>query len=199
MPNRATILRQSLTAIASIVSATAFAHHHWRRCAKGTPARGVLDIACHLGTAGAVLLPVLPQVRHRRLFSLTALLSAVALDLDHIVAARSLEMRSWMTMPSRPPTHSFVALLLAAWSIERLRPGRRLWLAISLGIGSHLLRDLATGGAPVLHPKRIASLPHPVVVAILALLSTSAWVLASLPLADNPIEPEDDSTGADAA
>jgi membrane-bound metal-dependent hydrolase YbcI (DUF457 family) len=182
MPARNSVLRQTLSALIGVILATVFIHHHWRRCEKGTPARGMLDIACHFGTASAVLLPVLPQVQHRRAFSLAALLSAVAIDLDHIAAARSLEMRSWMTMPSRPPTHSVLALLPAAWLVERLWPGQRLWLAISLGVGSHLLRDLATGGAPIWHPKKVIALPHPIVVAMLAALASSAWFLAGMPL-----------------
>jgi membrane-bound metal-dependent hydrolase YbcI (DUF457 family) len=85
-------------------------------------------------------------------------------------------------MPSRPPTHSFGAMLVLAWAVERLAPGKRLWLAVLLGVGSHLLRDLATGGAPVWRPGRVITWPFPAVVATLAALTVSAWYLAGIPV-----------------
>ena len=173
---------QSLLGSAVAIGATAIAHRKWRSKPHGTPGRGMLDLACHLGTACAVTLPVLPNAKHAREFGTVAIASAVALDLDHIFAARSLEMRSWMTMPSRPPTHSVAAMIALAWVVERFAPGRRLWLAATLGIGSHLLRDLATGGAPLWHPKRVISWPPPLVMLALFLLPVAGWFLAGLPL-----------------
>lgn len=111
-----------------------------------------------------------------------ALGSAVALDVDHIFAARSLQVNNWMTMPSRPPTHSLVAMIAMAWGVEWLAPGRRLWLAVALGVGSHLLRDLATGGAPLWHPRRVISWPVPAVLLGLVLLPLLGWFLAGIPV-----------------
>jgi hypothetical protein len=42
-----------------------------------------------------------------------------------------------------------------AYLMERLQPGRQTELAVTLGLGSHLLRDLITGGAPLFMPSRI--------------------------------------------
>jgi membrane-bound metal-dependent hydrolase YbcI (DUF457 family) len=162
--------------------ATAAIHQRWKSTPHGTTGRGALDIACHLGTACAVTLPVLSNTNHRREFGLVALGSAVALDLDHIVAARSLEVNRWHTMPSRPPTHSLATLIAVAWGAERLSPGRRLWLAVTLGIGSHLLRDLATGGAPLWHPRRIIHWPAPLALVGLLILPFLGWFLAGMPV-----------------
>jgi membrane-bound metal-dependent hydrolase YbcI (DUF457 family) len=162
--------------------ATVLAHRKWKLAPKGTVRRGLLDIFCHFGTACAVILPMLRNTSHQRLFGATAIVSAVALDLDHILAARSLQMRSWMTMPSRPPTHSLPAMVAIAWLVERVAPGRRLWLAVTLGVGSHLLRDLATGGAPFWHPRRVITWPVPTVMFLLCLLPVAGWYLAGLPV-----------------
>lgn len=165
---------------------TALAHQRWKVYPPGTPQHGLLDLACHLGTACAVTVPVLPNARYRREFGVCALASAVALDLDHVVAARSLEVRRWMTMPSRPPTHSIFAMVAMAWTAERMAPGKRLWLAVALGVGSHLLRDLATGGAPLWHPRRSITWPVPTVIVLLTLLPIAGWYLAGLPLRRSP-------------
>lgn len=161
---------------------TALAHQRWKVYPLGTPQRGMLDLACHLGTACAVTVPVLPNTRHRRVFGACALASSIALDLDHVVAARSLNVSHWMTMPSRPPTHSLFSMIAMAWTAERLAPGKRLWLAVGLGVGSHLLRDLATGGAPFWHPRRVITWPERTVMVLLALLPLAGWYLAGMPL-----------------
>jgi membrane-bound metal-dependent hydrolase YbcI (DUF457 family) len=165
---------------------TSIAHRGWRRQPRGTTRHGMLDMACHLGTACAVTLPVLPNTEHKREFGLVALGSAVTLDLDHVLAARSLEVTSWMTMPSRPPTHSLGAMIALAWLVERIAPGKRLWLAVSLGVGSHLLRDLATGGAPLWHPKRVITWPASLVFATLLVMTVAGWFLAGIPIRERP-------------
>jgi membrane-bound metal-dependent hydrolase YbcI (DUF457 family) len=162
--------------------ATTIAHRGWKAQPRGTPAHGMLDLACHLGTACAVTLPVLPNTEHKRDFGLVAVGSAVTLDIDHVLAARSLAVNSWMTMPSRPPTHSLGAMIALAWAAERIAPGKRLWLAVMLGVGSHLLRDLATGGAPLWHPRRVITWPVPAVLLTLVVLTVTGWFLAGLPI-----------------
>ena len=156
-------------------------HHRWEQANDGTPRRGLFDGLCHLGTALAVALPVLPYVRDRGGFLRLALLSAVVIDLDHVAAARSVRLERTMTMEHRPVSHSLLAPLLAAALAEHWRPRRHLGLAMLLGLGSHLLRDLGTGGAPIVHPHRIVSIPNPVMVMLLgalALLSRTATRLA---------------------
>ncbi|MEX2425438.1 MAG: hypothetical protein WD401_01625 [Thermomicrobiaceae bacterium] len=167
--------------------ATTLIHQRWKIQPHGTPAHGALDLLCHLGTASTVTLPVLPNIEHKRAFGMMAVGSAIMLDLDHVLAARSLEMNSWMTMPSRPPTHSLGTMILIAWVAERMNPGKRLWLAVMLGIGSHLLRDLATGGAPLWHPRRVITWPVPAVLATLAILTVSGWILSGIPVREQSL------------
>lgn len=178
--------RRPLLGAGAAFIATMIAHRGWKRHPRGTPGHGILDLLCHLGTACVVTLPVLPNTRHQREFGFVAIGSAVALDLDHVLAARSLEIASWMTMPARPPTHSLGAMLALAWCVEYMAPGKRLWLAVLLGIGSHLLRDLATGGAPLWHPRRVITWPVPAVFASLVMLTIAGWFLAGMPFQEQP-------------
>lgn len=153
---------------------TAAWHRRWEGSLEGTPRRGLFDGLCHLGTALAVTLPVLPYVRDRAGFLRVALLSAVAFDLDHVAAARSLSLERCSSMPSRPASHSFLSPLLLAVLVERWRPEKHIGLGVLLGLTSHLLRDLGTGGAPLVHPRRIITMPYGTVVFLLGLLSLSS-------------------------
>lgn len=121
-------------------------------------------------------------MRDRGSFLRLALLSGLALDLDHVLAARSIRLERTMTMPQRPASHSLLAPILLAVLAEKLRPERHLGLAALLGISSHLLRDLGTGGAPLLHPRRIITMPNPLVVAMLATLALSSRTATRLAL-----------------
>jgi hypothetical protein len=113
------------------------------------------DGAAHFATGLAVALPAAPFVREPRRFLALAGLSAIFIDLDHVVAARSLKLVPCMTMPRRPATHSVLAVGVLAYLLERIEPGRQSELAVTLGLGSHLLRDLVTGGAPLFMPSKI--------------------------------------------
>jgi hypothetical protein len=126
------------------------------------------DGGAHIATALAVSLPAMPFVEHRRRFIAVSALSAVAIDLDHVIAARSTSLIPCMTMPQRPASHSVLALGIGSYAAERLWPGTQSGLAITLGLGSHLLRDLATGGAPLFIPQRIVVVPRPPVASMMA-------------------------------
>src|SRR5690606_34509704 len=78
-------------------------HRRWEMAEDGTPVRGLLDGLCHTGTALAVALPVLPYVRDPRAFLRVTLTCALAIDLDHVPAARSLRLTRCMGMERRPP------------------------------------------------------------------------------------------------
>jgi len=125
------------------------------------PQEALGDGAAHIATALAVAAPALPFVTDRRRFLAIAALSAVAIDLDHVVAARSVELISCMTMPHRPPSHSLLTLGALTYFSERAWPGSQTELAIALGLGSHLLRDLATGGAPIFLPRQVVEMARP--------------------------------------
>ena len=166
-----------LTALATLAW-----HRRWAEASDGTPRRGLFDGLCHLGTALAVALPVLPYVRDRAGFLRLALLSAVMIDLDHVAAARSVRFERTMTMAHRPASHSLAAPLVCAALAERWRPRRHLGLAALLGLGSHLLRDLGTGGAPLVRPSRVVSMPNPVVVFLLGALALTSRTATRLAL-----------------
>lgn len=125
------------------------------------PQEALGDGAAHIATALAVAAPALPFVGDRRRFLVIAAVSAVAIDLDHVLAARSVSLIPCMTMPHRPPSHSLLTLGALTYLAERAWPGTQTELAIALGLGSHLLRDLATGGAPLFLPRRIVELARP--------------------------------------
>jgi hypothetical protein len=128
------------------------------------------DGAAHIATALAVSLPAAPFVKDRKRFVAMAVLSAVAIDLDHVVAARSARLISCMTMPTRPASHSVLTVGAVSYAVERFWPGTQGGLAIVLGLGSHLLRDLATGGAPLFIPRRIVEVPRPPVASMMLAL-----------------------------
>ncbi|HYI16455.1 MAG TPA: metal-dependent hydrolase [Thermomicrobiales bacterium] len=128
------------------------------------------DGAAHIATALAVSLPAAPFVQDRKRFVALAALSAVAIDLDHVVAARSTSLIPCMTMPNRPASHSVLTVGIVSYAVERIWPGTQSGLAIVLGLGSHLLRDLATGGAPLFIPRRIVEVPRPPVASMMLAL-----------------------------
>lgn len=134
------------------------------------------DGAAHIATALAVSIPAAPFVEHRRRLVLLSAMSAVAIDLDHLVAARSVKLLPCMTMPTRPASHSLLTIGIGSYAAERLWPGTQSGLAITLGLGSHLLRDLATGGAPLFIPRRIVAITRPpVALMMLALGVFGRW------------------------
>lgn len=128
------------------------------------------DGAAHIATALAVSLPAAPFVQDPRRFVALAALSAVAIDLDHVIAARSTSLIPCMTMPNRPASHSVLTVGIVSYAVERVWPGTQSGLAIVLGLGSHLLRDLATGGAPLFIPRRIVEVPRPPVASMMLAL-----------------------------
>jgi hypothetical protein len=128
------------------------------------------DGGAHIATALACALPAAPFVEHRARFIAVATLSAVAIDLDHVIAARSTSLIPCMTMPHRPASHSMLTVSGISYLAERLWPGTQTGLAFAIGLGSHLLRDLATGGAPLFLPKRIVAVQRPPVASMMVAL-----------------------------
>ncbi|MBX6341686.1 MAG: metal-dependent hydrolase, partial [Thermomicrobiaceae bacterium] len=161
-PPRQPLRAAVLSAVGSLAVAalTAAWHRRWAIAPDGTPRRGLFDGLCHAGTALAVTLPALPYVRDPARVLRVAVTSALLIDLDHVVAARSVRLRRCMTMDQRPASHSALTPLAGAVLVEWLRPNEHLGMGVLLGLASHLLRDLGTGGAPLLHPRRVVSIPN---------------------------------------
>jgi membrane-bound metal-dependent hydrolase YbcI (DUF457 family) len=110
------------------------------------PAKAVADESAHLAMT-MCLLTLLARERSRD-FYLGATFGSVALDLDHVPPyARGERPRK------RPHTHSFPVVVLAFGAGALTGGRRRAWLqGATFGLVSHLLRDLLTGGAPLLWP-----------------------------------------------
>lgn len=154
-------------------------HGAWMKATNGTRRRALLDGLSHGSAALAVTLPAAPLVPDPGWFVAAGLAGSLVLDLDHVVAAQSVRLERCMTMPARPPTHSFLFVLLASLALAGLRPWRGLGLGLFLGLGSHLLRDLGTGGAPALHPRRVYELAYPVCFLLTAGLAVIGRLLAA--------------------
>ncbi|MFW6074563.1 MAG: metal-dependent hydrolase [Chloroflexota bacterium] len=119
------------------------------------------DGAAHITAAMAVTLPSAAFVRHPGRFVATAVSSAVLIDLDHVIAARSIALIPCMSMSRRPASHSVLTIGLTTYLAERAWPGTQTELALTLGLGSHLVRDIATGGAPLFIPRRVVEVARP--------------------------------------
>jgi hypothetical protein len=110
------------------------------------PAKAVADETAHLATT-ACLLSLLGGGRSRPFYA-GAALGSVALDVDHVPMYALARPRTY-----RPKTHSFPAVVLVAVAAAGARGRRRAILeGVTFGLVSHLVRDVLTGGAPLLWP-----------------------------------------------
>lgn len=111
---------------------------------------GLLDEVCHLATAVLVLDATTRwHARHTPpRFLLAALLASVLIDVDHV--PMDLLSSDIITAGTpRPYTHSLTTMvvLLVATGVLRHRRSATPVAGVTVGVGLHLLRDLAT--APV--------------------------------------------------
>jgi membrane-bound metal-dependent hydrolase YbcI (DUF457 family) len=125
---------------------------------------GLIDEPAHLATCAIVLLAALSLTGTRlpSRFVAAALISSVAIDLDHLPGYLGTHLLTG-SMP-RPYTHSllFVAVLVAVGALAKRDDRRQIWLGIAFGVGAHLLRDLATGpGVAFLWPFVVAPIKAP--------------------------------------
>ncbi len=130
----------------------------------GAIAYGLIDEPAHLATCVVALLAMLALTATKlpRRFVVAALVSSVAIDLDHLPGY----LGSHLLMGSmpRPYTHSLllVVVLVVTATLVRRRDQRQIWLGIAFGVAAHLLRDLATGpGVAFLWPLVIAPIKIP--------------------------------------
>jgi membrane-bound metal-dependent hydrolase YbcI (DUF457 family) len=109
----------------------------------------------HAALAALVVAPL--AVRTRRRVVGTAVATALVIDLDHVVAARSVRPQDTTGLSARPRTHSLVTAAAVggmAWAVGGPWHG---WAAFA-ALGSHLLHDAGDRAAPtpVLWPWRPA-------------------------------------------
>jgi len=82
----------------------------------------------------------------------TAVVAGTLIDVDHVVAARSLRPVRWLTLGGRPRAHT-MTLAVAMGGIAAAVGGPAHGWAAFGGLASHLLRDASdAGGTPILWP-----------------------------------------------
>jgi len=121
---------------------------------------GPVDELAHLLT-GALVLAALRGVVDRR-FAVGLLVASVLIDVDHVPGLLG---HDWITRGTdRPYTHSLLMIAVLGLAAVGWRGRRSLLLGATLGIGVHLVRDLAESqsGVPLAWPLSLRSftLPH---------------------------------------
>jgi len=113
------------------------------RSATARRVRVYSDPLQHALIAAAVVAPL----RGGRPVLATAVAAALAIDADHVVAARSLRVRDTTALPARPRSHSLIAALGAGGVVAAVAGRRHGWAAFS-ALASHFLHDAGDRGAP---------------------------------------------------
>ena len=113
------------------------------------------DPVQHAAIAAAVAAPLAAQAGPRVLAS--AITAALAIDIDHAVAARSIRVRHTTSLATRPQTHSLLTAVAAGALVTATAGPLHGW-AVFAGLGSHLLHDAGDRAAPtpILWPWRPA-------------------------------------------
>ena len=132
------------------------------------------DPLAHALLAAAVAAPL------GRRAVVTAVMAGTAIDVDHVVAARSLRPSAMLTMAARPRSHALLATAVAAGAGTAAGGPVHGWAAFA-GLGSHLLRDASDSGAPtpLLWPWRPArQIPRRWAAAGVAALALGSWIVS---------------------
>jgi membrane-bound metal-dependent hydrolase YbcI (DUF457 family) len=154
----------------------------------GSLAYGLVDEPAHLATCAVAVLALAalrgswPPGR----FVAAALISSVAIDLDHIPGY--LEAHFLTGAMPRPYTHGLLLVvgLLLLGRLTSRQHLRQILLGIAFGVSAHLLRDLATGpGVGLLWPLTEApiELPYAVYATVLLAAATACLLRRSGALA----------------
>jgi hypothetical protein len=115
---------------------------------RSTTARRVqvyTDPLQHALIAAAVAAPLVRPAGRRVL--VTAVAAALVIDVDHVVAARSVRIRDTTALPTRPRTHSLVVAATAGAAMARAAGPVHGW-AVFGSLASHLLHDAGDRAAP---------------------------------------------------
>ena len=118
----------------------------------------VLDSPVHALLAAIIVSPFLLRLNASRKEILTgwvlAVFFAVMIDVDHAVTARSFSIAAVTNLARRPVTHSFVPVVIFSLLVSAVFRSKTIGGMVLLGLLSHLFRDAATGGVPLLWPFR---------------------------------------------
>jgi membrane-bound metal-dependent hydrolase YbcI (DUF457 family) len=99
----------------------------------------------HAALAAVVVAPLAARTRQRVVG--TAVATALVIDLDHVVAARSARPRDTTALPARPRTHSLVTAVGVGCVVCAVGGPWHGWAAFA-ALGSHLLHDAGDRAAP---------------------------------------------------
>jgi len=131
---------------------------------------GSTDEVGHLLTA-ALLLAVLPRSARGRLWP-WALLGAVVIDLDHVPLYT---FAPEFAVSGRPPTHSLLTVLVLGIVAAVIPLVRIPFAGLALGVGLHLVRDVATGpGVPLLWPFDDSAIRSPYAAYLVVIVGAAA-------------------------
>ena len=152
----------------------------------------VLDGLRHGAAATVAMVWLRPRWGWAPVVAATA--AGVLIDLDHVVAAGSVDPSAMLGLGVRPLTHSLVAMLAFA-GLAGVTAGRISGFAVGAGILLHLEEDALTWpGVPLLWPLSAEGhvlLPAPVlVITLIALVLTSRWLGASGQQVNPPVADE---------
>jgi hypothetical protein len=99
----------------------------------------------HAAIAAGVAAPLVPRGGGRVIG--TAVAAALVIDVDHIVAARSVRVRATTSLGTRPRSHSLLTALGTGTVVAAAAGPLHGWAAFG-GLTSHLLHDAGDRAAP---------------------------------------------------
>jgi membrane-bound metal-dependent hydrolase YbcI (DUF457 family) len=99
----------------------------------------------HAAIAAAVVSPL--ALRTAPGVLATAVTAALVIDVDHVIAARSMRVRATIGLDQRPRSHSLATAALAGAIVTAAAGPVHGWAAFA-GLGSHLLHDAGDRAAP---------------------------------------------------
>jgi hypothetical protein len=155
----------------------------------------VWAVLIHGVVAVLAIAPILWRSRHRLIYGLLAFVGGFILDIDHFIAAGSLNLHTIETLSGRPDTHSVVFILaLSAITVAATRRWLAGWSVFAVNL-AHLLYDGAGGNEHVLYPfTSVDGIPW-----LLCPLGTLVLLAVSAALAHTTMRPDRDSRARQAA
>ena len=122
----------------------------------------LFDVLVHGVVALLIVFPIFgaPELAGRTTVLLyTILLTATMLDLDHFIAAGSLDLEGALQLATRPATHSLTFSAVVGLLGLLLSGNALVGWGLFAAMASHVLRDAAAGFTPIVWPLSLSSIP----------------------------------------
>jgi membrane-bound metal-dependent hydrolase YbcI (DUF457 family) len=138
------------------------------------------EVFAHGAIGALVVLPLAWRRPYRWRILALAFLGGGLLDVDHAIAAGSLDPAAMERLGRRPDTHSFLFVSSVALLVLAATRRRALAWSVFAILAAHVLFDAAGGGVrwlfPLQHPESIPWLACPLgILLLLAITATVAW------------------------